>query len=109
MEIRSLKKQRFVHLFRQRVGEAVSEIQSRFVAAFAEVTVGLSRNLSLFESNGLNLNRSITQKIVQSPAQHGISIAVSDDSGFDIGHGRYATDRRLLQDLSDFGRFGFIP
>src|ERR1035441_2409677 len=79
-EIVALPQHRLPLLARQRIGEAVAEVQpGRVAAAFAKVAVGLPGNLRLRGRHRLDDDPGVFYDLVEAGAQPGISVPIGHD------------------------------
>lgn len=85
-EVVTLPQQWFTKVGRQRVGEAVSEVQTGGMpAALAEVGVGLSSQASLSFSNRLDDKAGFGEEFIERSADERITLGVENYPAFEVG------------------------
>src|ERR1700732_1450979 len=84
-EIVALEQQRLSSAPRQRVGEAVAEIQSRPMSATpAEIAVGFASHVRLNFIERLDDDARLAQQIIKAPADDRIAPSIDHDSGLNV-------------------------
>jgi hypothetical protein len=88
-EIVALEQQRLSSAPRQRVGEAVAEIQSRpMSAAPAEIAVGFASHVRLNFIQRLDDDARLAQQIIKAPADDRITPSIDHGSGLNVTYCR---------------------
>ena len=83
-EVIALEQQWLARGPRERVGEAIPEIQPRRMPApFAEIPVGLPRDPRLRLGDGLDFELCLSDEIIKAPAGDRVVTGVDDDRCFD--------------------------
>src|SRR5580658_3136980 len=96
-EVVSFEQQGFPGSFRQRVREAVPEVQSGLVAAaFAEIPVRVPGDASLIKGHRLDSQFRGLNELVEATAGDWITARVDDYCGLQEVRRRDPPDRRLL-------------
>src|SRR5579872_404586 len=82
----AFEQQWLVHLFCQRIREAVSKIQSRSVASLAKIAVSLAGDLCLPRGNRFHRNMRHAKEIIEAAPGNMVSSSVDYDGGFHVAH-----------------------
>jgi hypothetical protein len=91
-EILALEQQWFAADPRQRISEAIPEIEtSRMAAASTEIPVGLPRDPSLPLGNWLDFEAGFADQIIEAPAGDRVAATVHDNRSLDEIDRRNAT------------------
>jgi hypothetical protein len=85
-KVLALKQQRFVHRFRQRLGETIAEIQPGPMPSSSKIVVGLARQTALMQGYGFKDDRCGTQKRLCLPAGIWPGLPFEDDGEFQMVH-----------------------
>ena len=84
-EVVAFPQQRLAQVERERVREAITKVQTGWVAAtFAEIHVGLAGQAGLTLCHRLDHKLSLQQKVIETPANDRVALRIEDDSAFEI-------------------------
>ena len=104
LELVPFEKERLSSEFRERISEAVTEIQSCRVAALAKVVEGLAREMRLLDSNGFDHNANAAKQCVALLGDLNAELTFDDNREFDEIAGGYTAARGAADGLNvEFG------
>src|ERR1700730_951814 len=106
-EVIAFEEQRFTACFCKRVSKAVAEIQfGGMSAAFAEITIGFTRNSRLGLGDGFDSDTRFLDKLIEAPTGDRIAAPVDHERGFNEIGGRHAPVRISLDHACAIPRSG---
>lgn len=94
-----LEQERFGGDLGERIGEAVAEIQSRRVAALAEVVEGLARQMRLLDGERLDEDDGPAEKCIALPDGVRADLAFNDHAEFQEVSGADHAAVRVMNEL----------
>src|ERR1035438_4302730 len=98
-EVVSFEKKRLASEFGEGIGEAVTEIEPRRMAALAEVVEGLAREMRLLNRHRFDHNANATKQCVTLLGGLNAELTLDDNREFDEIPGGYTTARSVADGL----------